>query len=72
MLGCQCFNTDGTISPASCDLSKYRLHLDTYQISVHEEKLTQSIDQIIWNHDGYLGCYNHAGNKSSAGPDADT
>ncbi|KAI0136385.1 hypothetical protein BJ170DRAFT_601556 [Xylariales sp. AK1849] len=29
------------------------------------------INRILWNHDGHLGCYDHAGNTSECGPQCD-
>ncbi|KAI0873949.1 hypothetical protein GGS24DRAFT_501298 [Hypoxylon argillaceum] len=26
------------------------------------------LNRIVWNHDGYLGCFGHFGNKSERGP----
>ncbi|KAI0109637.1 hypothetical protein GGR51DRAFT_558329 [Nemania sp. FL0031] len=29
---------------------------------------TYDLNKIIWNHDGFLGCFGHFGNKSERGP----
>ncbi|KAI0862036.1 hypothetical protein F4860DRAFT_155364 [Xylaria cubensis] len=29
---------------------------------------TYDLNKVIWNHDGYLGCFSHFGNRSERGP----
>ncbi|KAH8160557.1 hypothetical protein CIB48_g7686 [Xylaria polymorpha] len=29
---------------------------------------TYDLNKVIWNHDGYLGCFGHFGNRSARGP----
>ncbi|GAW26738.1 hypothetical protein SAMD00023353_4600740 [Rosellinia necatrix] len=41
----------------TCLLSGLRLTTATYDLN-----------KVIWNHNGYLGCFGHFGNKSERGP----
>ncbi|KAI1160574.1 hypothetical protein F5B18DRAFT_663766 [Nemania serpens] len=49
-------HTDFTIN-CTCLLSGVRVVTATYDLN-----------KIIWNHNGFLGCFGHFGNKSERGP----
>ncbi|KAI1435048.1 hypothetical protein GGR50DRAFT_352619 [Xylaria sp. CBS 124048] len=38
------------------------------QPSIRLTTATYDLNEIIWNHNGYLGCFEHFGNKSERGP----
>ncbi|KAI1276649.1 hypothetical protein F5Y07DRAFT_399098 [Xylaria sp. FL0933] len=41
----------------TCLMSNYKVTTATYDLN-----------KIIWNHDGFLGCFEHFGNRSLRGP----
>ncbi|KAI0404952.1 hypothetical protein F4802DRAFT_206657 [Xylaria palmicola] len=49
-------NADFVIN-CTCLLSGVRLTTATYDLN-----------KVIWNHDGFLGCFEHFGNRSERGP----
>ncbi|KAI2628333.1 hypothetical protein GGS21DRAFT_238707 [Xylaria nigripes] len=56
--GCTIFTSSvNFLMTCTCMQSRVSLTTSTYDLN-----------QVIWNHDGYLGCFEHFGNRSERGP----
>jgi hypothetical protein len=86
-LTCNCFDMGGNLHPSHYDLSKsdpanqptnqplcFHSLVFSFDKSRRDKKkmtLTKIADQILYNHNGSLGCFDHLGNKSDCGPMCD-
>ncbi|KAK7951453.1 uncharacterized protein PG986_007181 [Apiospora aurea] len=81
-LTAQCSDTSGHFIPTAYDLSEYHRTLRSPLASPQllqvchrslptDKSSNPCLDQVLWNHNGTLGCFEHQGNATECGPQCD-